>query len=91
MSIGDILEILPFEDPIVVLEIDGAMLWDALEGSLSMWPAQEGSVLFIGFYFLVIDNLRQTLPDSVWIPCLLGLQQAIWATRTGHLVIKPKG
>lgn len=42
MSMGDILEILPFEDPIVVIEVDGATLWEALESSLSTWPAQEG-------------------------------------------------
>ncbi|KAF8163115.1 Metallo-dependent phosphatase-like protein [Crassisporium funariophilum] len=42
VTIGDILEILPFADPIVVLEVDGATLWDALESSLQTWPAQEG-------------------------------------------------
>ncbi|TFK42780.1 Metallo-dependent phosphatase-like protein [Crucibulum laeve] len=42
MTLGNILEVLPFEDPIVVLEVDGAVLWDALEASLSTWPAQEG-------------------------------------------------
>lgn len=42
IRLGDILEILPFEDPIVVLELDGASLWDALEASLAKWPAQEG-------------------------------------------------
>ena len=39
---GDILEILPFDDPVVVLEVDGETLWDALESSLKLWPAQEG-------------------------------------------------
>lgn len=42
ITLGDILEILPFEDPIVVLELDGETLWDALEASLTTWPAQEG-------------------------------------------------
>lgn len=42
VTLGDILEILPFEDPIVVLELDGAAIWDALEASLETWPAQEG-------------------------------------------------
>ena len=42
ITLGDILEILPFEDPLVVLEIDGATVWDALEASLETWPAQEG-------------------------------------------------
>lgn len=39
---GDIVEILPFEDPVIVLEVDGETLWDALEGALRPWPAQEG-------------------------------------------------
>ncbi|THG98917.1 hypothetical protein EW026_g3339 [Hermanssonia centrifuga] len=43
VTLGDILEILPFQDPIIVLEIDGATLWAALEASLETWPAQEGS------------------------------------------------
>jgi 2',3'-cyclic-nucleotide 2'-phosphodiesterase (5'-nucleotidase family) len=42
ITLGNILEILPFEDPIVVLELDGAAIWDALESSLATWPAQEG-------------------------------------------------
>ena len=42
ITIGDILEILPFEDPIVIIELDGEALWGSLEGSLETWPAQEG-------------------------------------------------
>lgn len=42
VTLGDILEILPFEDPVVALELDGEAIWDALEQSLSTWPAQEG-------------------------------------------------
>lgn len=44
ITLGDILEILPFEDPIVVLELDGKTIWEALEVGLSTWPAQEGYV-----------------------------------------------
>jgi 2',3'-cyclic-nucleotide 2'-phosphodiesterase (5'-nucleotidase family) len=44
ITIGDILEILPFEDPAIVIEVDGAILWDAIESSLKTWPAQEGLV-----------------------------------------------
>lgn len=55
-------EILPFEDPVVCLEvlcavhtwaiqltlqIDGKGIWDCLEGALSKWPAQEGSILLL--------------------------------------------
>jgi 5'-nucleotidase len=39
---GDILEILPFDDPVIVIEVDGETLWDALESSLELWPALEG-------------------------------------------------
>jgi 5'-nucleotidase len=42
VTLGDILEILPFEDPMVVLELDGKSLWGALEASFETWPAQEG-------------------------------------------------
>lgn len=42
VTMGDILEILPFDDPVVVLEIDGETLWEALENSFKLWPAQEG-------------------------------------------------
>lgn len=39
------MEILPFGDPLVVLELDGEAIWDALESGLSTWPAQEGQVI----------------------------------------------
>jgi 5'-nucleotidase len=40
------MEILPFEDPIVVQALDGETIWNALESALSTWPAQEGCVRF---------------------------------------------
>ena len=36
------MEILPFEDSLVVLELDGETVWAALEKGLEAWPAQEG-------------------------------------------------
>ncbi|KAG9095183.1 hypothetical protein FS749_010910 [Ceratobasidium sp. UAMH 11750] len=42
ITLGDLLEILPFEDPIVVQALDGETIWNALESALSTWPAQEG-------------------------------------------------
>ncbi|KAF9070381.1 Metallo-dependent phosphatase-like protein [Rhodocollybia butyracea] len=51
ISLGDILEILPFDDPLVVLELDGNAVWDAIESGLSTWPAQEGR-------FPVISGMR---------------------------------
>ncbi|KAF6765023.1 flagellar associated protein [Ephemerocybe angulata] len=53
ITIGDILEILPFEDPLIVIEADGETLWGALEGGLSKWPAQEGR-------FPVISGMKVT-------------------------------
>lgn len=38
------MEILPFEDPVVVKALDGEAIWSALEAGLSTWPAQEGCV-----------------------------------------------
>ncbi|TXT12211.1 uncharacterized protein COLE_02621 [Cutaneotrichosporon oleaginosum] len=42
ITLGNILEIFPFDDPVVCLEIDGKGIWDTLESALSRWPAQEG-------------------------------------------------
>ncbi|KAG9318101.1 Metallo-dependent phosphatase-like protein [Chiua virens] len=40
---GNIMEILPFDDPVVVLELDGESLWDTLEAALSTYPKPEGN------------------------------------------------
>lgn len=53
ITLGNILEILPFEDPVVVIELDGQGLWDVLEVALSKFPAQEGR-------FPVISGFRVT-------------------------------
>ncbi|KAI2621301.1 Metallo-dependent phosphatase [Xylaria nigripes] len=38
----DILSCFPFEDPVVVIKLTGQSLWDALENSVSLYPALEG-------------------------------------------------
>ncbi|KAI0306747.1 Metallo-dependent phosphatase [Multifurca ochricompacta] len=58
LTLGDVLEILPFEDPLVVLEISGKTLWDALEASLSTWPAQEGRFPVISGFRVSWDSRR---------------------------------
>jgi 5'-nucleotidase len=58
LTLGDVLEILPFEDPLVVLEISGKTLWDALEASLSTWPAQEGRFPVISGFRVSWDSHR---------------------------------
>jgi len=58
VTLGDVLEILPFEDPIVVLELDGESLWGALEASLETWPAQEGRFPVISGFRVSWDSRR---------------------------------
>ncbi|KAI0807271.1 Metallo-dependent phosphatase [Fomes fomentarius] len=58
ITLGDILEILPFEDPIVVLELDGETLWAALEASLETWPAQEGRFPVISGFRVSWDSRK---------------------------------
>ncbi|KAI0670630.1 Metallo-dependent phosphatase [Trametes maxima] len=58
VTLGDILEILPFEDPIVVLELDGETIWAALEASLETWPAQEGRFPTISGFRVSWDSRR---------------------------------
>ncbi|KAJ7702385.1 Metallo-dependent phosphatase-like protein [Mycena rosella] len=59
LTLGDILEILPFEDPIIVIEIDGATIWDALEASLETWPAQEGRFPIVSGFRVSWDSRRK--------------------------------
>lgn len=58
VTLGDILEILPFTDAIVVIQLDGEAIWDALEGALGKYPAQEGRFpIFAGME--VVADTRQ--------------------------------
>ncbi|WVN91141.1 uncharacterized protein L203_106393 [Cryptococcus depauperatus CBS 7841] len=58
ISLGDILEILPFEDPVVCIELDGKGIWNALESGLSKWPAQEGRFPIISGLAVKWDHSR---------------------------------
>ncbi|KAI0048198.1 Metallo-dependent phosphatase [Auriscalpium vulgare] len=58
LTLGDIMEILPFEDPLVVIEIDGKVLYDTLEASLATWPAQEGRFPVISGFRVSWDSRR---------------------------------
>ncbi|KAI0317293.1 Metallo-dependent phosphatase-like protein [Amylostereum chailletii] len=60
LTLGDVLEILPFEDPLVVIEVDGQTLWDTLEASLETWPAQEGRFPVIAGFRVSWDSRRPT-------------------------------
>ncbi|UNI20523.1 hypothetical protein JDV02_006602 [Purpureocillium takamizusanense] len=42
VRIKDIVTCFPFEDPVVLLRVKGQAIWDALENSVSTYPALEG-------------------------------------------------
>ncbi|CAG8843689.1 15545_t:CDS:1, partial [Gigaspora margarita] len=42
ITLGDLLEIYPFEDTVVVIRVTGRQLWDVLQSAVSMVPKQEG-------------------------------------------------
>jgi 5'-nucleotidase len=42
LRLGDIISCFPFEDPCVVIRVSGAVVWAALENSVSKLPALEG-------------------------------------------------
>ncbi|QRV89758.1 nucleotide phosphoesterase protein YfkN [Ceratobasidium sp. AG-Ba] len=56
ITLGDLLEILPFEDPIVVQALNGETIWTALESALSTWPAQEGRFLIVSGFRVEWDS-----------------------------------
>ncbi|KAF8322522.1 Metallo-dependent phosphatase [Clavulina sp. PMI_390] len=64
ITIGDVLEILPFSDPVLVIEMDGQSIWDAFEAALSMWPAQEGRFPVISGFRIEWDS-RKTPGDRI--------------------------
>jgi hypothetical protein len=86
MTLGDILEILPFEDPIVVLELDGATIWDALEASLATWPAQEGSAFFQRLTFCSMSF--QPVPRYFWFSCLMGFASKPWRKSSRSMALE---
>jgi 2',3'-cyclic-nucleotide 2'-phosphodiesterase (5'-nucleotidase family) len=42
IKVKDITTCFPFEDPVVVIRVTGKAIWDALENSVSLYPALEG-------------------------------------------------
>ncbi|KAK3354015.1 Metallo-dependent phosphatase-like protein [Lasiosphaeria hispida] len=42
LRVKDVTDCFPFEDPVVVIKVSGQALWDALENSVSLYPALEG-------------------------------------------------
>ncbi|KAJ8094243.1 hypothetical protein PM082_006782 [Marasmius tenuissimus] len=52
-TMKDLVDVLPYQDHTVVLELDANALWDTMESGLSQWPAHEGR-------FPAISGMRVT-------------------------------
>ncbi|WFD34813.1 hypothetical protein MCUN1_001657 [Malassezia cuniculi] len=58
ITLGNVLEVLPFEDSVVLVELTGQDIWDALENGLSSYPRQEGRFPQISGLSVVWDSSR---------------------------------
>jgi len=58
ITLGNLLELMPFEDPVVVKELTGQTIWDALENGLSSYPKQEGRFPQVAGMRVVWDSRR---------------------------------
>ncbi|KDN48501.1 Metallo-dependent phosphatase [Tilletiaria anomala UBC 951] len=58
ISLRDILEILPFDDPIIVKELSGADVLGALENALGAYPKQEGRFPILAGLCVKWDSTR---------------------------------
>ncbi|KAH6871115.1 hypothetical protein BKA70DRAFT_1578481 [Coprinopsis sp. MPI-PUGE-AT-0042] len=59
ITLGDIWRYYTFEDPAIVLEMDGHAIWEALEAGLSTYPAQEGRFPVIAGFKVDWDSRRE--------------------------------
>ncbi|KAJ2760797.1 hypothetical protein H4S06_001546 [Coemansia sp. BCRC 34490] len=55
----DIMEMFPFEDPVVVVRLTGDQIRRALENGVSKWPAQEGRFPQVSGIRFVFDPSRE--------------------------------
>lgn len=60
VTVGSIFGVLPFDNFLVVLEIKGSILKDALENSVSAYPAQLGGFLQVSGFSFTFDPSKAT-------------------------------
>ncbi|TFY65463.1 hypothetical protein EVG20_g5580 [Dentipellis fragilis] len=86
LTLGDLLEILPFEDPLVVIEVDGQTLWDTIEASLETWPAQEGRFPVIAGFRVSWDSRRPPGQRVIgmWLQVDIADSESDAGTGSGH-------
>ena len=59
ITLANLLEIMPFEDPIIVKELTGQDIWDALENGFSAYPKQEGRFPQVAGLRVVWDSSKE--------------------------------
>eukprot|EP00755_Sulcionema_specki_P022013 Sspe_Gene.75476::Locus_47157_Transcript_1_1_Confidence_1.000_Length_3309::g.75476::m.75476/K01081/E3.1.3.5; 5'-nucleotidase len=58
LTLKDLLDMIPIEDVVVLVEITGEVLLKCLENGLSKWPAQEGRFLQVSSITIRVDPDR---------------------------------
>lgn len=59
VTLGDLVNCFPFEDPVVVMKVKGKNLWDALENGVSKLPALEGRFPQVSNIIFKFDATRE--------------------------------
>ncbi|RMZ76781.1 hypothetical protein DV737_g4654, partial [Chaetothyriales sp. CBS 132003] len=67
LRVKDILDCFPFEDPCVVLQVSGRALLDALENSVSAYPALEGRFPQVSNIMLEFDPAKPPHSRINWV------------------------
>lgn len=60
VRVKEITTCFPFEDPVVCLRVKGQAIWDALENSVSTYPAQEGRFPQVSNIVFEFDPSRES-------------------------------
>ncbi|KAF5384466.1 hypothetical protein D9757_006409 [Collybiopsis confluens] len=68
-TLKNLMTVLPYNDPTVVVELDANSLWDAMESGLSKWPTQEGRFPAISGMKVTWDSSRASGSRvlSIWL------------------------
>jgi 5'-nucleotidase len=67
IRVKDITDCFPFEDPVVLIRASGQAIWDALENSVSMYPALEGRFPQVAGLRFEFDPAKEIGKRVSWI------------------------
>ncbi|KIY73873.1 Metallo-dependent phosphatase [Cylindrobasidium torrendii FP15055 ss-10] len=68
-TLKNLMTVLPYGDPTIVVELDANGLWDTVESSLSKWPTQEGRFPAISGMRVTWDSTKPggSRVQSIWL------------------------